>query len=75
MNVASDGSQAEDWSSSDTPALSVDGRFDYVPIIKKPVQRQALQTIFVPPEGGGQAAFPRRRYGGRVGRAATAGQS
>jgi PAS domain S-box-containing protein len=54
---------------------SIDGRFGYVPIIKKPVQRQALQTIFVPPEGGGQAAFPRRRYGGRVSRAATAGQS
>jgi two-component SAPR family response regulator len=53
---------------------SVDGRFGYVPIIKKPVQRQALQTIFVPPEGGGQATFPARRYGGRVGRAATAGQ-
>jgi PAS domain S-box-containing protein len=53
---------------------SVDGRFGYVPIIKKPVQRQALQAIFVPPDGGGQAAFPTRRYGGRVSRAATAGQ-
>src|SRR5262249_60310876 len=27
---------------------SIDGRFAHVPIIKKPVQRQALQGIFIP---------------------------
>jgi PAS domain S-box-containing protein len=54
---------------------SIDGRFGYVPIIKKPVQRQVLQRIFVPAPGSEPATFPKRRYGSRVGRAATAGQS
>ena len=30
---------------------SIEGRFGHVPIIKKPVQRQALQKIFVPVDG------------------------
>src|SRR5688572_26230802 len=30
---------------------SIEGRFGHVPIIKKPVQRQALQKIFVPIDG------------------------
>src|SRR6266566_4148070 len=54
---------------------SIDSRFDYVPIVKKPVQRQVLQKIFVPAESGDPAKFPERRYGaGRLGRAASAGQ-
>jgi two-component SAPR family response regulator len=54
---------------------SIDSRFDYVPIVKKPVQRQVLQKIFVPAESGEPAKFPQRRYGaGRLGRAASAGQ-
>src|SRR6266540_4305836 len=54
---------------------SIDSRFDYVPIVKKPVQRQVLQKIFVPAESGEAAKFPERRYGaGRLGRAASAGQ-
>jgi two-component sensor histidine kinase/CheY-like chemotaxis protein len=54
---------------------SIDSRFDYVPIVKKPVQRQVLQKIFVPAENGEPAKFPQRRYGaGRLGRAASAGQ-
>jgi PAS domain S-box-containing protein len=54
---------------------SIDGRFGYVPIVKKPVQRQALQRIFVPAASGDPASLPKRRYGaGRLSRAATAGQ-
>jgi two-component sensor histidine kinase/CheY-like chemotaxis protein len=54
---------------------SIDSRFDYVPIVKKPVQRQVLQKIFVPAESGEPAKFSQRRYGaGRLGRAASAGQ-
>ena len=55
---------------------SIDRRFSPVPIVKKPVQRQVLQRIFVPIRGSDAASFPKRRYGsGRLGRAATAGQS
>jgi hypothetical protein len=39
---------------------SIDRRFGYVPIIKKPVQRQVLQGIFVAPESE-PATFPKRR--------------
>ena len=54
---------------------SIESRFAHVPIIKKPVQRAVLQKIFVPAEGE-PATFQKRRYGaGRVGRAASAGQS
>jgi len=50
---------------------SIDGRFGYVPIIKKPVQRQLLQKLFLAPEGGQPAPFPKRRHGAeRVGHAA-----
>ena len=54
---------------------SIDRRFGYVPIIKKPVQRQVLQGIFVAPESE-PATFQKRR--GRAerlgrGRAAAAG--
>jgi two-component SAPR family response regulator len=42
---------------------SIDGRFGQVPIIKKPVQRQALQKIFLPPEDEERAAVASRRYG------------
>ena len=55
---------------------SIDGRFAYVPIIKKPVQRQVLQSIFVAAETGEPAEFSRRRFGGeRLSRAASAGPS
>jgi PAS domain S-box-containing protein len=54
---------------------SIDGRFGYVPIVKKPVQRQVLQRIFAPGESGDPASLRKRRYGaGRLSRAATAGQ-
>ena len=54
---------------------SIDSRFGYVPIVKKPVQRQVLQKIFVPPETAETARLSKRRYGSeRVGRAASATQ-
>jgi CheY-like chemotaxis protein len=53
---------------------SIESRFAHVPIIKKPVQRADLQKIFVPAEGE-PSTFRKRRYGGRVGRAASAGPS
>jgi hypothetical protein len=52
---------------------SIENRFAHVPIIKKPVQRAVLQKIFVAAEGE-PATFQKRRAG-RVGRAASAGQS
>jgi PAS domain S-box-containing protein len=55
---------------------SIDSRFADVPIVKKPVQRQVLQKIFIP-AAGERARFPNRRIGsGREGlrRAATIGQ-
>jgi two-component sensor histidine kinase len=54
---------------------SIDRRFGYVPIVKKPVQRQVLQRIFVRAGSGDPATLPKRYGGGRVGRAATAGRS
>ena len=55
---------------------SIDSRFEYVPIVKKPVQRQVLQKIFVPAEAAEPARLPKRRYAAeRVPRAASAGQS
>ena len=54
---------------------SIDSRFGYVPIVKKPVQRQVLQKIFVPAEAAEPARLPKRRYAAeRVPRAASAGQ-
>jgi two-component SAPR family response regulator len=53
---------------------SIDRRFAYVPIVKKPVQRQVLQRIFVPAASADPATLPKRYGGGRVGRAATAGR-
>ena len=54
---------------------SIDGRFGYVPIVKKPVQRQVLQRVFVPGASGDPANVPKRRYGaGRLSRTAAAGQ-
>jgi PAS domain S-box-containing protein len=54
---------------------SIDSRFGYVPIVKKPVQRQVLQTIFVAPETAEATRLSKRRYGAeRLGRAASATQ-
>src|SRR5258706_949772 len=54
---------------------SIDSRFGYVPIVKKPVQRQVLQKIFAPPEAAEPAKLPKRRYAAQpVARAASAGQ-
>ena len=54
---------------------SIDGRFGYVPIIKKPVQRQVLQKIFAPAENAEAATLSKRRYGtGRIDRAAAGSQ-
>ncbi len=41
---------------------SIDNRFGYVPIIKKPVQRQVLQKIFIPAETAEPAKLAKRRY-------------
>ena len=55
---------------------SIDSRFEYVPIVKKPVQRQVLQKIFVPADAAEPAKLPKRRYAAeRVPRAASVGQS
>jgi PAS domain S-box-containing protein len=53
---------------------SIDGRFAHVPIVKKPVQRQVLQQIFVPGETDQPAKLSKRRYAERVGRPAPASQ-
>src|SRR5215831_19010707 len=54
---------------------SIDSRFGYVPIVKKPVQRQVLQKIFIPADKGEATKLSQRRYGaGRLGRTASAGQ-
>jgi hypothetical protein len=57
---------------------SIEQRFANVPIVKKPVQRQLLQRIFVPATADAPAKFTNRRVsGGREGlrRAASLGQS
>ncbi len=55
---------------------SIDSRFEYVPIVKKPVQRQVLQKIFLPADVAEPAKLPKRRYAAeRVPRAASVGQS
>jgi hypothetical protein len=45
-----------------------------VPIVKKPVQRQVLQKIFVPSETEQPAKLSKRRYAERMGRPAPASQ-
>jgi PAS domain S-box-containing protein len=53
---------------------SIDGRFAYVPIVKKPVQRLALQNIFIPADSNAPKK-PNGRYATvRGGRAASAGR-
>ena len=52
---------------------SIDRRFGYVPIIKKPVQRQVLQRIFVPAESEPATFSKRRSRADRPARAASAG--
>jgi PAS domain S-box-containing protein len=42
---------------------SIDRRFGYVPIVKKPVQRQTLQRIFIPVESDQIARLSSRRSG------------
>jgi two-component SAPR family response regulator len=42
---------------------SIEGRFGSVPIIKKPVQRQALQKIFIRPDRG-EPVFGEGTFGG-----------
>ena len=33
-------------------AESIDGRFAHVPILQKPIERQVLQHLFLPPDEG-----------------------
>ncbi len=42
---------------------SIDGRFGHVPIIKKPIQRQLLQNIFVTADGDEATKVAGGRYG------------
>ena len=42
---------------------SIDARFGHVPIIKKPVQRQVLKQVFIPPDCEQSAKLPNRRSG------------
>jgi PAS domain S-box-containing protein len=51
---------------------SIDRRFGYVPIIKKPVQRQVLQGIFVAPESEPAAFQKPRGRAERLGRSRAA---
>src|SRR6266852_1632765 len=44
---------------------SIDGRFGSVPVIKKPVQRQALEKFFIPADCEEPATFGNRKFGGR----------
>jgi two-component sensor histidine kinase/CheY-like chemotaxis protein len=43
---------------------SIEPRFGYVPIIKKPVQRHLLQKLFVPAAAGEFATLPPARFAG-----------
>jgi PAS domain S-box-containing protein len=43
---------------------SIDGRFGHVPIVKKPVQRQTLERIFIPPSGEQGVKITSRRNSG-----------
>ena len=52
---------------------SIDGRFANVPIIKKPIQRQVLQSLFVTADSDGPAVA-RGRYGARLRRPLSVGQ-
>jgi two-component sensor histidine kinase/CheY-like chemotaxis protein len=55
---------------------SIDSRFGYVPIVKKPVQRQALQNIFIAADCDASAKSNGRYAAARggLGRAASAGR-
>jgi PAS domain S-box-containing protein len=56
---------------------SIDGRFADIPIVKKPVQRQVLQNIFIPAAAQSRERFSSGRLGNRrdgVRRAATVAQ-
>ena len=52
---------------------SIDSRFANVPILKKPIQRQVLQSIFVAADSDGPA-MARGRYGARARRPLSVGQ-
>ena len=52
---------------------SIDGRFANVPIMKKPIQRQVLQSLFVTADSEGPA-MARGRYGARLRRPLSVGQ-
>jgi PAS domain S-box-containing protein len=43
---------------------SIEPRFGYVPIIKKPIQRHLLQKLFVPAAAGDLATLPPARFAG-----------
>jgi CheY-like chemotaxis protein len=43
---------------------SIEPRFGYVPIIKKPIQRHLLQKLFVPAAAGELATLPPARFAG-----------
>ena len=45
---------------------SIDGRFGYVPVVKKPVQRKALEGIFIPMDADQPAQISRLRSGPRM---------
>jgi CheY-like chemotaxis protein len=42
---------------------SIERRFGFAPVIKKPVQRQVLQQVFIPPDCQQPAPLPARRSG------------
>ncbi len=42
---------------------SIERRFSYAPVIKKPVQRQVLQQVFLPPDCQQPVQLPGRRPG------------
>jgi two-component sensor histidine kinase/CheY-like chemotaxis protein len=42
---------------------SIERRFGFAPVIKKPVQRQVLQQVFIPPDRQQPAPLPARRSG------------
>ena len=56
---------------------SIDGRFAHVPVLKKPIQRQVLQSIFLTASDDEPANIARTRYAAHregVRRALSAGQ-
>jgi PAS domain S-box-containing protein len=53
---------------------SIDSRFANVPILKKPIQRQVLQSIFVAADSDESTKMARGRYGARLHRSLSVGQ-